>query len=258
MDEPGPVHPDRVYPPPIVTPFTVAFTHATPHGVLTAVHIPDSPDPVPDGVLATLPAAEMEHARGLRGYRQVQFVGGRIALRESCLVMGVRAGPVLSDERGAPRIPSGLVGSVSHKATVAVAMVAREGLGTLGVDVEDYGPPRLGIGPRVLTPAELAAIADHPDDRRWFGILVRFSLKESIYKALDPYVHRYVGFHEAEVTPDLHGGAAVTLRLAPPAGAEGAPAVVEGPFEVDARYDWLHGRLVTSVRIRGVKAAGAP
>ncbi len=258
MDGRGPVHPESVYPPPIVTPFTVAFTHATPHGVLTAIHIPDSPDPVPDGVLATLPAAESEHARGLRGYRQVQFVGGRIALRESCLVMGVRSGAILSDDRGAPLIPAGLAGSVSHKATLAVSMVARDGLGTLGVDLEDYGPQRLGIGPRVLTAVELAAIADHPTDRRWFGILVRFSLKEAIYKALDPYVHRYVGFHEAEVTPDVHGLAAVTLRLTPPAGPDGVARAAEGPFEVDARYDWLHGRLVTSVRIRRVKAAGAP
>lgn len=260
MDARCPVQPDWVYPRFIVTPFTVAFTHATPHGVLTAVHIPDSPDPVPDGVLATLPAPESEHARGLRGYRQVQFVGGRIALRESCLVMGVRSGPILSDDRGAPLVPSGLAGSVSHKATLAVAMVAREGQGTLGVDLEDYGPPRLGIAPRVLTAAELAAIAEHPDDRRWFGILVRFSLKESIYKALDPYVRRYVGFHEAEVTPDLHGAAVVTLRLSPPAGPDGAPRSAEGPFDVDARYDWLHGRLVTSVRIRPLRtpAGGAP
>jgi enterobactin synthetase component D len=238
-----------------VTPFTVAFTHATPHGVLTAVHIPDSPDPVPDSVLATLPAPEMEFARTQRGYRQVQFVGGRVALRESCLALGVRPGAILATSRGAPLVPTGLAGSVSHKSTLAIGMVAREAQGTLGVDLEDYGPPRLAIAPRVLTPAELAAIVEHPEDRRWFGVLVRFSLKESIYKALDPFVHRYVGFHEAEVTPDLHGGAAVALRLSPPPDADGAVRPVEGPFAVDARYEWLHGRLVTSVRIR---RAGAP
>jgi enterobactin synthetase component D len=92
----------------------------------------------------------------------------------------------------------------------------------------------------VLTADELAAIAAFPDDRRWMSILLRFSIKESIYKALDPYVKRYVGFHEAEVWPGVDGMASVTLRLA---GGE-------GPFSVDARYEWLRGRVLTSVRIR--------
>ncbi len=70
--------------------------------------------------------------------------------------------------------------------------------------------------------------------------MLRFSIKESIYKALDPYVHRYVGFHEAEVHPDLQGTARVELRL-----KNG-----EGPLQVDARYHWIRGRILTSVRIR--------
>ncbi|MEZ4241894.1 MAG: 4'-phosphopantetheinyl transferase superfamily protein, partial [Myxococcota bacterium] len=87
---------------------------------------------------------------------------------------------------------------------------------------------------------ELEAIADLDDGRRWIALLVRFSIKESIYKALDPYVSRYVGFHEAQVDPDLQGAARVELFL-----TQG-----EGPFTVEARYEWLHGRLVTSARIR--------
>lgn len=220
--------------------FSVAFHHATPHGVVSAIHIPDAPDPVPDGVLTRLPEAEAELARTLRGYRQVQFVGGRLALRLACEQLGVRPPPLLSDDRGAPRLPPGVAGSISHKGGLALAMAARATQGTLGVDLEDYGPPRPQIAPRVLTPDELAAVDALPPDRRWFGILLRFSVKESIYKALDPYVRRYVGFHEARVTPDLHGRAAIELLL-----ANG-----EGPFEVDGRYEWLRGRVMTSVRIR--------
>lgn len=241
---------DLRYPPGIVSLFNVAFQHATPHGVVAAVNIPDSPEPVPDEVLAGLPVAESEYARSLRGYRQVQFVGGRIALRECCSILGVRAGALLPNDRGAAVVPAGLVGSVSHKATLAIAMVAGSGRGTLGVDLEDYGPPRMGIAPRVLTARELAEIADLPDGRRWISTLLRFSLKEAIYKALDPYVRRYVGFHEAEVTPDLHGAAQVALTLTPPRPSpDSPPPPAEGPFRVDARYEWLQGRLMTSVRI---------
>lgn len=220
--------------------FKVVHQFATPHGVVAAVRIPDAPDPVPEAVLARLPGAEASHARTLRGYRQVQFVGGRLALRHAVGQLGMKCGPVLSTPRGAPRLPAGLVGSVSHKRDLAVGMAARDNGWTLGVDLEDYEPARPSIAPRVLRPAELDTIASYDDARRWIAIVQRFSLKESIYKALDPYVQRYVAFEEAEVVPDLEGSAEVALHL-----ARG-----EGPFEVSCRYEWLWGRLLTSVRIR--------
>ncbi|MCA9571126.1 MAG: 4'-phosphopantetheinyl transferase superfamily protein [Myxococcales bacterium] len=213
---------------------------ATPHGVVAAARIPDAPDPVPDDVLERLPGAEADYARTLRGYRQVQFVGGRIALRHAVGQLGMKCGPVLSTPRGAPRLPAGLVGSVSHKRDLAIGMAARDNGWTLGVDLEDFEPARLSIASRVLRPAELADLDGLPDAQRWIAIVQRFSLKESIYKALDPYVQRYVAFEEAEVRPDLQGSAEVALHL-----AKG-----EGPFEVSSRYEWLWGRLLTSVRIR--------
>lgn len=228
------------YHPAVLSFYEVAHHHATPHGVLTAVNIPDSANPVPEDVLACLLPEEVTVARTLRGYRQSQFVGGRLAIRQALAQLGVRAGPILPDDRGAPTSPEGLTISISHKRDLAVAMVARVEDGTLGMDIEDYGPPRPQIASHILTPAELELVDQLPEARRWIAILLRFSIKESVYKALDPYVRRYVGFKEAEVMPDLQGRALVTLNL----------AQSEGPFLIDARYDWLQGRLLTSVRIR--------
>jgi len=208
--------------------------------VLTAVHIPDAPDPVPGEVLDRLDPEEAALARSLRMYRQVQFVGGRLAMRAAFEQIGAAPAPVLSDDRGAPVLPSGLSGSISHKRDLALALVARDSHGTLGVDLEDYAPPRMGIIDRILVEEEQRTVEALAEDRRWIAVLLRFSIKEAIYKALDPFVHRYVDFHEAVVTPDLHGWADVELRL-----KNG-----EGPFDVEARYEWLHGRIVTSVRIR--------
>lgn len=218
----------------------MAFHHASAHGVITAVHIPDAPDPVPETVLATLPPTEAAYARSLRAYRQVSFVGGRIALRHACQQLGHQVPAILPDERGRPQIPWALTGSISHKRDLAVGMASQAVHGRVGVDLEDYAPARPGIASQVLSEAEQAAIAELPENRRWIALLVRFSIKESVYKALDPYVQRYVGFLEAEVEPDLQGSARVELKL-----ANG-----EGPFQVDARYEWLYGRLLTSVRIR--------
>lgn len=219
--------------------YQIAYHHATSHGLLTAVHIPDSREPVPDAVMTRLLPEEQELARELGGYRQVQFVGGRLAMHQAMTQLRIPEGPVMPDERGAPVLPKGFAGSISHKRTVAVAMAARSTKGTLGVDIEDYGPPRLSIAPRVLTESELQAVSPLPDDRRWMEILLRFSLKESIYKALDPYVKRYVGFHEVEVWPDVTGRATAKFKL-----ADG-----EGPFDAECRFEWIHRRLLTSVRI---------
>ncbi len=221
-------------------PYQPLPTWANPHGVLGAIAIPDGPDPVPADVLQHLADAEARHAATLRGYRQVQFVGGRLALRAARRHVGAPLGPVLPDERGTPLMPPGFVGSVSHKRTIAVAMVGIDDGATLGVDVEDYGPPRMRIADRVLRPDELRAVLELPEDRQWISTVLRFSIKEAIYKAIDPWVRRWVGFDEAEVWPDLSGRAAVTLHL-----AQG-----EGPFDVDARYAWWQGRILTSVRIR--------
>lgn len=225
-------------------PFDIAFHHATPHGVLSAVDLPatveDRDDPVPAAVLDRLHPDERAHALTLGGLRRVSFVGGRLALRAAAAQLGLRLHAVLPDDRGAPVPPPGFAVSISHKRTLAVGMVARDTDGTLGVDLEESGPPRLRIADRVLRPEELEAIAPLPDDRRWIALLLRFSTKESVYKAVDPYVRRWVGFDEASVTPGLTGRSTVRLHL-----ARG-----EGPFDVDARYHWLRGWLLTSVRIQ--------
>lgn len=221
-------------------PFTPAFHLGTPHGVVAALHLPDSPAAVDPAVLAELAPEEAAHAATLGGFVQVSFVGGRLALRAARRMVGAPLDAVLPDERGTPVLGRGWVGSVSHKRTLAVAMVARDHEGTLGVDLEDLLPARPSVTERVLRPEEIAQIAELPPELAWNATVLRFSMKESIYKALDPYVRRYVGFHEATVQPTLEGTAEITLHL-----AHG-----EGPFAVEGRFQWLEGRVMTSVRIR--------
>lgn len=228
-----------------MTLFEPVLQHANAHGAIAGVPLPDSPAPVPEQALARLASAEREHARSLRGYRQVEFVGGRIALRAARRQLSAPLDACLSDARGAPIMPPGLVGSVSHKRTLAVAMVAADDGSTLGVDLEDYGPPRLRIADRVLREEEMATLHGLSDERRWIAIVLRFSIKEAIYKALDPWVHRFVGFDEASVLPELNGRAQVQLHL-----NQG-----EGPFAVDARFEWWEGRVLSSVRIRALPGA---
>jgi enterobactin synthetase component D len=112
----------------------------------------------------------------------------------------------------------------------------------LGVDVEvdvGHGLRARDIASRVLAPDEEAELAAMTGDARAREVRLRFSLKESVYKALDPFVRRYVGFAEVSVTPARDGTAAVRARL-----REGLAA-----FAIEAQ--WLRtGELVlTTARV---------
>jgi len=133
-------------------------------------------------------------------------------------------------------LPRGIVGSVSHKRTVAVALVAPHRLNggeitTLGIDVEER-PSTVGasrdIGKRILTPSEQYSLQGLDTNERLEAVRLYFALKEAVYKAIDPYVHRHVRFTEVEIEPRGALQAEVgivTVRLGLPEFHNSAPVV---------------------------------
>lgn len=218
--------------------YQITIKNALCHGVIAAVALPGDGAAVPGVVLDLLHPDERTLAEGMRGFRQSSFVGGRLAARAAMQGIGRAPAPVLRDPHGAPIGPDGLAVSITHKTHLAVAIVARASLGTLGLDLEDLVPPRPGIAAKVLRPEELEAVEALPDDRQWTGTVVRFAIKEAIYKALAPRHRRYIGFDEASVVPGVNGDAEVTLHL-----AEGPE-----PTSLEARYTWLDSAVLATVR----------
>ncbi len=153
--------------------------------------------------------------------------------------------PIGTTPRGGPLLPAGWTGSISHKDTIAVGLASPSKSHTVGVDVEVDRPLVHDIARLILTARELEEIAPLAPEPRAREVLLRFSAKESIYKALDPYVGRYVGFAEAEVTPLADGTAKVALLLRD----DEDPSKREGPFEVDVRWFRRDGLILTSARI---------
>jgi len=231
-----PAPPNR-YPAP-VSHYTIVHKDALPHGIVAGASLPGSADPVPADVLAMLDPQERALAEAMRGFRQSEFVGGRLAARAAMGALGRGRGPILAGPRGAPLAPAGVALSISHKRHLAVAVAARAEFGTLGVDLEDLTPRRQGIAERVLVPAELEAVAALEEDRQWTATVLRFAIKEAIYKALAPRLKRFIGFDEACVEPDPDGTAAVTLSLT------SGPT----PRQVDARFAWLGDAVLATVR----------
>jgi 4'-phosphopantetheinyl transferase EntD len=182
----------------------------TPHGLCTIIELPDDADALA-AALAALPAAEQALAATLTVVRRRELVAGRTALHAALaeLAPALAGAPVLSDDRGAPLLPAGWVGSVSHKGPRAAALVAPADGTRIGIDLERAQPSSQDIARRILTARELATLADAD---RALGATLRFSIKEAIYKAVDPFVRRYVGFTEVELDV-VEGLAHVTSEL---------------------------------------------
>jgi phosphopantetheine--protein transferase-like protein len=198
-------------------PFEVLFRRELPAGVCVAVSLPEGDGfSLPPG----LHPDEAAFVHASPAARRATFIGGRIALREALAALGAgadSAGPILSTPRGAPALPSGFVGSVSHKREIAVAIAARAEptpRRTVGIDVELPRAFRSDVSARVLTPDERAALADLDPAARDAEVLFRFAAKEAIYKAIDHWVQRLVSFQEVEIVTAPDGTRQARLSLA--------------------------------------------
>jgi 4'-phosphopantetheinyl transferase EntD len=169
--------------------------------------------------LTLLPSAEQALCSSWAPRRQATFAAGRAALRAALVHAGVvgsvdDVGPVGRDDRGAPvlpPLPHAVRVSLTHKDTIAAALVDVGDVPvatTMGLDLElDDARDRTStdkLAAQVLLPDERAAL-DDDGDRRRRQLFERFSLKEALYKGLDPFVRRYVGFLEVGVVVDERG-----------------------------------------------------
>jgi 4'-phosphopantetheinyl transferase EntD len=219
-------------------------TLATAHGTVVLLELTD--DELAAAHAALHPAAQA-HAATLSPGRRRDFIAGRHALRAALAVLGALGSAddaaLLGDDRGAPRMPAGAVGSISHKRTRAAALAAADDGATRGVDLERLVAGTVDISRRILTAREQAGIAALSGAARAHALAVRFALKEAIYKAVDPFVRRYVGFTEVE------------LDLADEVAAVTIVDLARLPVEVEARWQELDGHVVATARARRVVPA---
>ena len=170
----------------------VTDTFDTPHGRCLIVEADESDELIGD---------ELVVAAALGPVRRRELIAGRTAMRR---LLGQRV-PIIADDRGAPILPAGWVGSISHKGARAAALIAPADTGFVGIDLELAAAPRQPIEKRILTPAELGRVRDGRD------VTLHFAIKEAVYKAIDPIVRRYVGFTEVELDIAREGACIVRV-----------------------------------------------
>ncbi len=227
----------------MTTTFVPAWVKQVRFGVLAGVPLPPGLEPVPDGVLATLHPKERALALSERGRRQIEVAGGRIAWRAAAGRLGVDVSSwaLLSDSARAPLCPPGVIASLTHKEDLALALVAPSDAGLVGVDLEGGTRDRSAIMTRVCRPEELVEVQALPEADRWPNVMLRFAVKEAIYKALAPRLGRFFGFQAARVDVRSRDSVQIELFL----------EATDPRFEPEAELLWLdEHRVVAMVRAR--------
>ncbi|HDT5516906.1 TPA: 4'-phosphopantetheinyl transferase superfamily protein [Klebsiella aerogenes] len=145
--------------------------------------------------------------------RKAEYLAGRYCahylLRQSgCLE------PVLIAADRAPIWPAGWRGSISHSEDIAIAVVSAEDDGLHpGVDIEHLQPEiMLESADMFVSRTEQAQLSCCGLDKEW-ALLLAFSAKESLFKALYPRVQQMFDFDAAAMVALDPANQRFTLRL---------------------------------------------
>ncbi|MER6846892.1 4'-phosphopantetheinyl transferase superfamily protein [Streptomyces flaveolus] len=183
--------------------------------------------------------------------RRREFTVVRSCARRAMRKLGVPPQPVLPGDRGAPRWPDGLTGSMTHCHGYCAAALARAtDLASLGIDAEPDGPLREGVLPAVSLPGEVERLRRLAGERpgiHWERLL--FSAKESVYKAWFPLTGQWLDFTEADIE----------ISVDPDDGRRGglhAALLVPGPkvggrrlTHFEGRWTAQHGLVATTITV---------
>ncbi|HEY3260891.1 MAG TPA: 4'-phosphopantetheinyl transferase superfamily protein [Pseudonocardiaceae bacterium] len=178
-------------------------------------------DDPPEATL--LPEEEPVVARAVDKRRR-EFTTVRYCARLALAELGVPPAPIVPGERGAPRWPPGVVGSMTHCAGYRAAAAAHSSdVISLGIDAEPNGPVPAGVEQAITLPeerAQLRRLAAARPDVHWDRLL--FAAKEAVYKTWFPLARRWLGFEDARLSIEPDGTFIATFLVPGPvlAGAE--------------------------------------
>lgn len=166
-------------------------------------------------------AMTLDESETYRGSRRADFSSGRRVARLALERQGLDTKIKRVDRR--PVWPDQAVGSITHAAGRAIAIVARATrYRGIGIDLEAVDAVSDDVTERIAAPDERPACEGA-------GALV-FSAKEAIYKAVNPMVGEYLPFRAVEIRWDL-GAQSFSARTVEDRPSSAAIAAGRGRFQ---------------------------
>jgi enterobactin synthetase component D len=130
--------------------------------------------------------------------RAREFLLGRLCVSEAHrMITGEDLLNISVNSNRAPVWPLGYVGSISHdKIWVGAAVAKSSELLGIGIDFEIKGRARLNLRKQITNDHDLSTHTSFSDEEL---LTLIFSIKECLYKALNPIVNKFFGFEDAAV-----------------------------------------------------------
>ena len=131
--------------------------------------------------------------------RRLYFSLGRAAARDALAERGIYGVAIGRGPSGEPLWPAGIVGAISHAGDLAIAIVGEHShYAGLGIDFEQLSRGLTARAARLIcTPAEMDWADPEAGTTR---LMMLFSAKEAVFKALFPIEGVWLGFGDAELT----------------------------------------------------------
>ncbi|MGB0878284.1 MAG: 4'-phosphopantetheinyl transferase family protein [Mycobacterium sp.] len=194
--------------------------------------------------LAPLPEEESLIARSV-AKRRSEFITVRYCARQALVDLGMEPVPILKGEKGEPRWPDGVVGSLTHCEGFRGAAVGRsEEVRSLGIDAEPHGVLPDGVLDAISLAAERRQLQALPAGVHWDRML--FCAKEATYKAWFPLTRRWLGFEDAHIAFDVdasgQSGTFTSAILIDPATLSGPPLTA-----LSGRWSVRNGIALTAI-----------
>ncbi len=169
----------------------------------------------------------------LSASRRAEFFSGRRCAHASMKAAGFPRLPILRHHDRSPLWPLNVLGSITHGASFAAAIVRKphQRIIGLGIDIEDLSRDvRSDITRHTLTPWERDQWPV-TSDRLSREARIIFSIKEAIYKCFFPIDRISLGFQDAEVTEITDTGFKAQLLKNPFHHATSTPIALEGKVQ---------------------------
>ncbi|ADZ92049.1 4'-phosphopantetheinyl transferase family protein [Marinomonas mediterranea] len=138
--------------------------------------------------------------------RKVSFLAGRLAVQQLLTHLDLPNMAVLKAEDGSPIWPNGWKGSIAHANDQAIASVlpaqsvAESRLQGLGLDVENLDKTEIVLETQKMIAVEReVSLLESVGYDKAVALLMIFSIKESVFKAVYPKYGVYFDFLDAEL-----------------------------------------------------------
>jgi 4'-phosphopantetheinyl transferase EntD len=159
-------------------------------------------------------AAEAIHVGRAVPKRVQEFAAGRLCARRALAEFGIVDFPIKMADDRQPVWPHTVVGSITHTAGFAAAVVAeRRSAAALGLDTEVVGEVHADLWPSICVPAETAWLEALPEPERAAAATLIFSAKEAFYKCQYPMVGERLNFQDVSVEAVGWGGSSGAFRI---------------------------------------------